>query len=63
MGRVTFGPLSDRMRKKLGGSLIFFGGRPGRPTQKAAPSSETEKSDDESKSSPGTSSPVDRKPS
>jgi hypothetical protein len=55
--------MSEEMRKKLGGSLIFFGGRPGRPTKKAAHSSETEKSDDESKSSPGTSSPVDRKPS
>jgi hypothetical protein len=63
MGRVTTGPLSDETRRKLGASLIFFGGRPGRPTNKSEPSSETEKSEGESQSSPGTSSPVNRKPS
>ncbi len=63
MGRARIVPPSEEMSRKLGSSLIFFGGRPGRPTKKAAPSSETEKSADESKSSPGTTSPVDRKPS
>jgi hypothetical protein len=51
MARTRIVPLSEETRKKLGGSLIFFGRRPGRSTNESALPAETAKSEDELKSS------------